>query len=199
MIFNSHKQKNADIEKAKIVFQFAVMLIASVIGGMCFSNMLTESAIQRFTAKLYISFNAMSNDVSFLNIFTEVALIDVICVALLFVFSFSFINYIVSDMVIIFLGFRFGMNAAIIKLSGFSQIGACNSLSFWIFKGIILFGIMLYACIAAFKALELRRFGANRRPRINNRSLLHIILFTLVAIVFILAVNGLYCLFVYIL
>lgn len=199
MIFSNYKQKSADIEKAKIVFQFAVMLVASVIGGMCFSNMLSSTAIQRFTAKLYISFNATSADVSFIDIFTKVAIVDVICVALLFVFSFSFINYIVSDMVIVFLGFRYGMSSAIIKLSDFSQIGLGNSLLFWIFKGLILFSIMFYASVAAFKALELRRFGANRRPKINNKSLLHIILFTALAMVFTLAVNGLYCLFVYIL
>lgn len=199
MIFSRHKQKGADIEKAKIVFQFAVMMVASVIGGMCFSNLLSASAIQRFTAKLYISLNATSADVSFLDIFIKVALVDIICVAILFVFSFSFINYIVSDIVIVFLGFRFGMNAAIIKLSGFSQIGVADSLWFWIFKGVILFGIMLYACVAAFKALELRRFGANRRPRINTKALLHIVLSSVVAIAFTLAFNGLYCLLVYIL
>jgi len=199
LIFSKYRKKSADIEKAKIVFQFAVMLITSVLGGMCFSNLMSPSAIQRFTAKLYISFNASSVDVSFLDIFIKVALVDVICVALLFVFSFSFINYVVSDIVIIFLGFRFGMTAAIIKLSGISQIGLANSLFYWILKGSILFGILLYACVAAFKALELRRFGANSRPKINSRSLLHIVVSTVVAMAFILAVNGLYCLFVYIL
>lgn len=199
MIFSNHKQRNADIEKAKIVFQFAVMLVASVIGGMCFSNLLTSSALQRFAAKLYISFNASSGEVSFIDIFTKIAVVDLVCIVLLFVFSFSFINYIVSDMILLFLGFRFGMNAAIIKLSGFSQIGLGNSLSFWVFKGLILFGIMLYTCVVAFKALELRRFGANRRPKISNKTLLHIIFFTALTMVFTLVVDGLYCLFVYIL
>ena len=199
MIFSRHKQKGADIEKAKIVFQFAVMMVASVIGGMCFSNLLSASAIQRFTAKLYISLNATSADVSFLDIFIKVALVDIICVAILFVFSFSFINYIVSDIVIVFLGFRFGMNAAIVRLSGFSQIGLLNSLLFWIFKGIILFGMVFYACVAAFKALEIRRFSTSRRPRINNKALLKIVLSTIASAAFTLAFNGLYCLLVYIL
>ena len=198
-MFRSYLKNSTETEKAKIVFQFAVMLIVSVIGGICFSNMLTPTAIQRFTAKLYISFNASSPEVSFWDIFSKIALVDIACILVLFVFSFSFINYVISDIVILFLGFRFGVNSAVIKLAGFEQLGIGNSLVFWIFKGVLLLAVVLYACLAAFKSLEFRKIGANRRTTINNKSLFRIILYTLSTIVVTLIIDGIYCLLIYVL
>ncbi len=199
MVFKRYSKNSTEAEKAKIVFQFAVMLILSVVGGICFSNMLTPTAIQRFTAKLYISFNASSSDVSFLDIFSKIALVDVACVLLLFVFSFSFINYVVSDITILFCGFRFGVNSAVIKLAGFEQLGIGNSLVFWILKGLLLLFVLLYACLAAFKSLELRKAGVSRRTTINNKSLFRIVLYTISAIIITLLIDGLYCLLIYVL
>ena len=199
---NNRYRHAAETEKNKIVFQFALMLIASVIGGICFSNLLSDSALEKAMMKIISHFEASAkSSTGFSGLMLEYinfCLSDIICAVALFIFSFSFVNYIVSDAVLVFLGFRYGMNAAIIKLASFSVIGVGNSLSYWLLRAVILSVFMLFSCRMAFYSLTLRKFSPNGRLVVDRRALISEIIYLLTVIGLLLMINGLYCIFVFV-
>jgi len=117
---------------------------------------------------------------------------------LLFVFSFSFINYAVSDLIIVFLGFRYGLMSSIIKQASFSVVGIGNSLSYWIIRMAVLLVVTFYSCKIAFYSLSVRKFSKNGRLVINNASLLRAVLLTIMTVGSVLILEALYCVFVFV-
>lgn len=199
---NGHKYAE-ETEKKKIVFQFALMLISAIIGGFCFSNLLSDSAVSDATLKMTEHFGVSlikGADISdaFLG-YVRFCLPDMICVLLLFVFSFSFVNYVVSDAVLVFLGVRYGINSAIIRIASFSVIGVGNSLAYWLLRAATLALFMIFSCRMAFYSLTLRRFSANGRLMIDKRALLSQVLYALTVLGSVFMINGLYCVFVFVL
>lgn len=193
-------RRETELEKNKIIFQFALMLIASVIGGICFSNLLSEGALERAALKIISHYGASAdNGVSELVLqYLVVCLPDIICVLVLFLFSFSFVNYVVSDAVLVFLGFRYGVNSAIIKITSFSVVGVGNSLAYWLLRASVLTVFMIFSCRMAFYSLSLRKFSQNGRLALDRKALLSQIIYALTVIGLLLMINGLYCIFVFV-
>ncbi len=200
---NSNYAKSTDVEKAKIIFQFSLMLVASVIGGICFSRFVGENAINGMAARLYGHFfqalpaeNLLSN--FFIRLLRTV-LCDILCISIIFVFSFSFINYIVTDAVLIFTGFKFGMNAAVIKLATSDTLGVGNMLTYLLIRGVLLPIFLVFTCRMAIYSLKLRRFsGDNGRIALNTKSLFLMLRETLTMLLAVMVFNIFYCVFVYI-
>lgn len=196
---NAYKRET-ELEKNKIIFQFALMLIASVIGGICFSNLLSEVALEKAALRI-ISHFGVSSDNGFSRLvwqYLGVCLPDIICALVLFLFSFSFVNYVVSDAVLVFLGFRYGVNSAIIKITSFSVVGVGNSLSYWLLRAAVLTVFMIFSCRMAFYSLSLRKFSQNGRLVLDRKALLSQMIYTLTVIGLLLMINGLYCIFIFV-
>ncbi len=195
--------KELELEKRKIVFQFALMLVASVVGGICFSKLLGENIILSLTERISLHFSEQLPKIGALaQLFTtliRITLPDFICIGILFACSFSFVNYIISDAVLVFAGFRFGLNAALIKLAGISVIGVGNSLSFWLLRGVMLPILLIFSCKMAFYSLKLRRSSsANGRIVFDKRATLSMLFLTFTTAIAAFAINLLYCIFIYI-
>ncbi len=195
--------KELELEKRKIVFQFTLMLVAAVIAGICFTRFLGEGTVFGLAQKIYLHFSDKLPQNAALSYFFStlfrIALPDLICIISLFLFSFSFVNYMVSDAVLVFAGFRFGFNAALIRLAGIYSVGIGNSLSFWLLKGVMLPVLLAFSCKMALYALQLRRFsGANGRFIFNKKATSAMILFTLWICLLSMTANLLYCIFIYI-
>lgn len=192
-------KKSIEVEKTKIVFQFTLMTVASAIAGMCFPRLLTSNAIGNITGNTVKYFNTHLIGSEVINEFLRLSLVDVTCILILFIFSFSFINYVVSDLTLIFISFRFGINAAVIKLASFELVGVGASLCFWLLKGIALPAFLIFCCRMATHSLQLRRFSSsNGRMIINKKATGAMLTITLTMLGTVLIINGLYCLFLYI-
>ncbi len=186
-------------EKAKIVFQFALMLVSSVVCGVCLSRLLSEATFVKIGNKIQLYFSCFFDGCNkwqdYMSSFLPLNFFDVLCVLILFIFSFSFLNYIVSDIIIILCGFSFGINLSVF-CAFFSQIGISSSLLYLICKFLILILISSYAWIMALYSLHLRRFTGNGRAIINKRTLLLVSVLTLTVLGTILMINALYCAFI---
>lgn len=199
----SKRKCSVKIEKEKIVFQFILMLIASAVCGICFSKLLNGTALQNVADRIIRHFCTPYAGGSTLSVFRRSYILfcipNIICVVAVFVFSFSFINYVITDIVLAFLGFRYGFNSALIAVSALSEIGVFNSLAYWVLYAVILAAVLFYSCRMAFYSLTLRSFSANGRLIVEKKALLSSLLFALTVIGLILIVGGVYCLFVIVL
>ncbi len=193
--------RNTELEKTKILFQFILMLVASVIGGICFSGLLGEQAIFDLTQCLSAHFNTKVTDadISFLLVkVIRTSLIDLCGISVIFVFSFSFINYMITDLLLVFFGFKFGLNASVIAVSGPVSMGIGNSLSYWLIKCGVLVIILICACKMAVRSLDMKRHSSdNGRLFFYKSTTFMLFIDTLVAIGAVLICNTLYCIFIY--
>ena len=194
--------RDAEIEKAKIIFQFVLMIVASFIGGILFARLLSDTAIDKLSQNVISHFSLQLRERFYIGelieAFFKVCRVDVACVIILFVFSFSFVNYIVTDIVLIFCGFRVGINVALMYSISLSNIGYANSIIFFIFKAILIATLLFYACKMAISSLHLRRFSENGRMIADRRLLASVVLFAATVLGLTLIIDGLYCLLIYI-
>ncbi len=189
----------SDTEKKKIIFQFILMLVSSVIGGICFSKLLshemTETAILRISHHFSVSYLNDFGFSEFLKEFFELCLPDIICISILLLASFTFINYMVTDFVLVFLGFRYGINSALLNIA---DISISTSLLFCVLRIIILAIFLVYSCRMAFYALSFRRFSSNGRLVLSKSKLISAFIFTLTVIGAIFIINGIYSVFAFV-
>ncbi|MBQ8818744.1 MAG: hypothetical protein IJZ83_09210 [Clostridia bacterium] len=191
-------QYERKMEKYKIIFQFALMSLASVIAGICLAHLLNESALEKTLQKIILHFKdsrGSSFSESALK-YAYICLPDIFSIALIFIFSFSFINYVISDFVLVFVGIKFGINASLIKLMGFEEIGIINSLSYWLIRFVLLIALTAYSCGMAFYSMEIKKFTQAGRIILNKKTTLLSILLTLTFIGLIFMLNGIYFLII---
>ena len=188
-------------EKQKIIFQFVLMTIASIIAGFCFAHLLNAETLNNsLMANISCFFSDLASG-TFSEIFSSylmLGIIDCLWVCLGFIFTFSFINYIVSDIFLIFSGFKFGINSALIKLIGVHHIGVVNSLSYWILKGCYLVMLTWYLCKLAFYSADMKRFSSNGRTILNKNLTISCFLLMVSALGIVFIVNAIYFLIIYI-
>ena len=133
----------ADQEKAKIVFQFSLMVVASVLAGIFLAKLASDEVLGISIDKLCVHFTKQSGAAMFFSNCLRACLSDLICLSILFVFSFSFVNYFATDLVLLFVGFKYGFGCALICLD-IAAVGYLNSLSYFIalfLQNIVLFPI----------------------------------------------------------
>ncbi len=195
-------KSNREKETVKIIFQFFLMSIASVAGGICLAHMLDSTTVDKLSYRLSAHFASelpQTSPISFLfGIILRTELADLLCIALLLIFSFSFINYFISDIILVFLGVRYGINSAIIFCYAFTVVGLGNSLCYWLCKGVLLVLILIFACKIAILSLKLRRFTvSDGRIRLDHATVFSMLKLTFSFVCATFLFNGLYCLFIY--
>ena len=109
-----------DIERKKIFFQFALMLIAALIGGLCFVAALETSISHDVRGKIVSSFSGISlrdfELMQFVRSIITACLPYFVSVLIIFVFSFSYVSYVVSDILLALNGFFTGALVALVAL-----------------------------------------------------------------------------------
>jgi hypothetical protein len=186
------------IERYKIAFQFFLMLTASIICGVCLTKILSEGLRSNAYEKIIRHFISAKIPRTFFEYFVDyikMSSMDILIILGIFIFSFSFINYVVTDILIVFIGMRFGFGAFL--LSSTLNVSFTDKMAFYIFKIIIIVMMFVFSYMMAVYSLEIRRFSSNGRLINSKRKLGSMIICFVTFIGLILISNGLYCLCIY--
>ncbi len=189
-------------EKTKIFFCCSLVLFWSLAIGVCVFNILGQATKDLIKNSILLHFEAIlpsSNRIEFLWHRTiRLNLCEFICIISVFLFSFSFINRLVSYTVILFTGIRFGFFANAVWHLGVFCAGLGNSLCFWLLKGIMLIIIFKYICKISYLSLNSNHYSSqNGRVLIKKRTLLSMLTQTVCTVASLIALGGIYCLFIY--
>ena len=204
MKFNTKRSvRSIELEKRKIIFQFTLMLIGSLICALLFTELLGEGAINSSTERIVRHFSVNSEQALTLRTFSLMLLrtfcVEIFGIIITFVFSFSYINYLVSDVILIFLGFRYGLNAALVKLATFRAVGIANSLSFWVIGALQSALILYFSYRMGVYSIGMRKFSSeSARTVLDIRVVLSSVLLTLTSLLATLGLGALYCLILYV-
>ncbi len=153
--------KIAKSEQAKMLFQYLLVVIVSIIAGLFLArstslSFLCERAVQHFALPFYhcTSFREVSLE------YLRYSLSDLICATLLLVSSFSLLNCLSSEFILAFQGLRFGVAlTAVFSIHSFGYLG--ERLSLLLFR----FGII--SCFV-FCAYHLSRFSYEFRKNLKS-------------------------------
>ena len=189
----ARRRRNSDInlEKQKIVFQFFLVTVSSFIGGLLFTRLLSGEKIAEFSISVVEHFNFKVDLHILLSATLKQSIIDIVCILLIFLFSISYFNYLATDLILAFLGFRTGIN---ISLCFFSFIGKFLLFTSLLFKVFLLLILAIYSCKAAIFSLKLKRTLPNGRVTIDSKILISLTILTTSTIGVSIIINGLYCL-----
>jgi len=194
----THSIKSLEVEKIKIVFQFLLMLSASFICGICLLNIITQEAVNNAFLVICRHFTSpFEGSVSFfhkLRSYLTFCLSDILSVLLLFIFSFSFFNYFASDIVIIYQGFAFGVNASLLCCVGSAYVSIVHIFAYVLCRLLIIISLVVYAYKMSCYSLNIRKFSARGRITLSFKSFVNMFVSMIAVIGFILIVKGLYCL-----
>ena len=184
-------------EPAKILFQYLILTVCSVIAGWCILRTaslseLTEQAFKHFTHP----FRQCDSFEEVLSEFLAFVCSDLLCAILLLLSAFSLLNYWCSDLILAFLGLRLGGAASsLLSLRGFGYY----SERWMLFVTRLLITLCFVLCAyflsrCSYEYREHLKFGK------GSRSIKHtvaLILPMLVLISVILIFNILYCGFIF--
>ncbi len=166
------------IEKRKILFQFSLMVVAAVIGGFYFAKVIGASTSPNIRDKILEHFTyAYPSDYDFSDLLCGIiksCMPYFILTVTVFVFSFSYVNYIVSDLILAIIGFITGFSIAIVAAFSY-KIGMLSMILFAISMITSLLVMLYFTFSAALFSLEIRTRATNGRIILNPRKLLLII------------------------
>ena len=196
------RNNSEQTERSKIIFQFVLMLIASILCGVFFVQILSDNYLDNALVNVSKHFNAPfkgHTDIEgILSSYLSYCFFDICCIVLIYIFSFSFISYAVTDITIAFCGFRFGMGIALLWQLAFVRIGFFNCGVFVVLRLLMLVVLLIYSYKMAFYSLRIRISSTNGRAVIFTKGFFSTLLFSLSAVGVTLIIDGLYCLLIYI-
>ncbi len=187
-------------ERKKVFFQFTLMtLMALVMGGML-EKLLTPAfekrALTAVTTHFEIPFHYCDTAWDWLLCILRYALPDLITLTVIFLAAFTFLNYVITDLALVYAGGRLGLSFLLLTKS--SGISFAHRTIFLLFHGLMLALIWLYACQSALLSFHLKRFSSVGRLSTAPLEALRLLLFTFLYAVFAFILDGLYCLLIYI-
>lgn len=171
----SDKKINYEIiERKKIIFQFFLVSIFSFVGGILFVNLVSDEFLSLIALNVQLGYNANIGS-DFFDLVLRNSLDDIAIIITLYVFSFSFINYLVSDLALSFLGFKTGLCVHTYFLSDISYFKLFALLSI---KMALLTVVLLFACALGVKTLRLIKYRINTRVRLDRKCFASITILT---------------------
>ncbi len=181
-------------EQTKIIFQYGLMTIASWVAGWLLPRFLGEglwqSAENAIATHFALPFSAMTNAKELLYAVYAFFLPTLLCISIVGIFSFSSLNCLVSDGVLVYLGMRTGCTVSLL----YSFFRSSTALSYrldslqWflfiLFKLLVLTVFFVYAVRMAKYSYRLRIYSQEGRtlfhPQTVGALLLQFALCTLV-------------------
>lgn len=195
-LFKSKKQAEA----CKILFQFVLMLIASFFGGIFFVREFGINFSYKIWDKALLHFShshaSGATPTHIINDVLSSSLIYVISLLLIFIFSFSFINYLVTDILLATNGFCAGLCITLVYICR-KQIGIPSFLAFTLFVFASLITVFFFALRMAIYSLELKLDTANGRMRLEPRLIARIALTLLSTLGTLVLLGFLHCLILF--
>lgn len=196
------------LERCKIIFQYSLVIVVAILCGYLFIGLVSEdvlmSVVEKVSYHFEIPFIECSEVYEIFEIIWKFVFSDIACVIVLFISSFTIVNYLISDFVLLYIGFNFGASLSILVRLFEGEIsnvrytpGAFNSLLF-IFTRLVYIILIFWFClrIAGF-SYNLKSFNISGRVSVSIPILLVLVITTLVLLFTIVLLKGLYCLLIY--
>lgn len=194
------------IERTKIAFQFILMSVCSVLIGFLLVGVLSENIysdnvfrVSDHFKKMFIGCESFGD---YFSCILSFALSDIICILIIFAVSFALFNYVVSDFVLIYSGFRFGFITSF--LSSFVSnteyaysIGWIKYLVFIFFKSAVFILLWDYSYRSAVYSANLKETSSIGRPNLKIKVVVPFLVNTLARIGAVIILDGLYCGLIY--
>ena len=200
--------KNWEIERFKIGFQYVLMIAASLVMGWLLpsfaGNSVTQNHIKILEQHFSLPFASLSSHTDIAAYILGFSLPTLLCVAAIFVFSFSSLVCLVSDGTLIFLGMRTGYTTSLLffvlrNSATDTAIGWGHFLLVLLFRSILLIVITFYAFRATEYSYRMRRYTAIGRASPQPATVLLLLGYTLLISLLLFALHAAYCGLIYVL
>ena len=160
-----------DHEKIKIVFRFVLVLVFSFIGGVCFFKALDQETLNNLFSIVCKHFaSPFGGNMIFskkLQRYLVLCWSDILSSFILFTFSFSYISYFVSNLVIVYQGISLGISTVLLSRIGVEYISFIHIISYLICRIVILLFLMHHACNMAHHYYKFRHFNSCCKPQVR--------------------------------
>ena len=199
---SSKRTRAWDREQIKIIFQYAVMLVASWVAGWLlphfFSETLWQMARETISTHFELPFSSLTNLHEVLLAVYGFFKPTLICIGLVGIFSFSSLNCLATDCVLVYLGMRTGCTVSV--LYAFSQdtaplsyhTGAFRLFVFILFKLLVLVFFAVYAVRTAKLSYRLRVYSQEGRTLFHPQTVWALLLQIALCALFLFALHLLY-------
>ena len=178
MIRRQVSKSSADtIEKKKILFQFILMLATAFIGGICFIKAIGADLPINIQDKVFVNFSSISLCGFELSCFIYNLLLlcmpYIVSAIVILAFSFSYISYVVSDIILVLNGFCAGISTALV-VNLMINTNFFMAINFVVSTAIALIILFQFAYDAALFSLDIRINSPNGRMILSPQKLLRI-------------------------
>ncbi len=199
-LFNSDNKLK--IEQMKILFQFIIMAVCSSVIGALILGWINGDLISNMTVMVSTHFEEIfkgcENLFDHLSTVLIYALPELICILVIFCASFATFNYIATDIVIFFCGFKIGMSVLFLAsfLPSYAtayHVGYKMFFAFVLLKLSVLIFLVKYSYTAAKYSYSLKKITFYGRPNIKMKVLFPFLISTLTYIGSVIIINGIYC------
>lgn len=197
------------LERFKIGFQYTLTLVASLILGYLLPRFLGSELeswqIDALTRHFALPFASLSTLPQMLGVILSFAAPSLFCLVIIFLFSFSSLNCLMNNGVLIYSGMRTGYTFSVLVsllgdgVSATYQPGAFRFAVFIAFKILLLLLMLRYAFRSSDYSYHLRRYSASGRPFLHAKTILTLTGYTILIAVAVFAVHMLYVWILYLL
>lgn len=152
--YNNPFTRGLRTQYKKTLTLFAILFVTSVLIGALLPRFLSESFLRSILKNVILHFEIpiykynIDHSTALINAIFKYSLVDIICVFAIFIFSFSSYHYIISGMVLIYLGIKNGCAASLIyfvpRFVTDNAPKATEIFVFYIAKAIIMLLIIRY-------------------------------------------------------
>ena len=197
LLKNTITLNDLDRKKAKILFQFSLVTVISLIGGILFTALLSDNATWRLSQKLLLSLSqAICYDRLLAKIWS-ISVWEILGISIIFLCSFTRAKYAVTNLVLIFFSFKLGVSSSIMRLTEISKLGFVPPLAFWVLKGFVVFLVLYYGYMLGFISLKSNSQAALGVKYPNLKRYAIKTLFALLIALCVLLINAIYCFIIY--
>ena len=198
-----HEQSCAPerIERIKILFQYSFMLFGSGLLGMllpsCFSQgtkyVIWDTIFEHFS----FPFSASSGWWSKLSLVASSCAMDWILMGISFLFAFSILNYLISDIVLTLIGLRFGIGISMLWwLIGVERNGFfvrwSHFVTFLCCKLLVILCLFLYSYLLTFYSYKIKSSFVKGRAFVRSEHLIPLLGSTILGCVVIFLIHACY-------
>ena len=194
------------IETIKFLIQYLLILIASSVAGGAFTFFLGKDAYVSFFCRIYTHFSLPFSycrsvgDVA--SVLMRFATPKIIAAAVIFLFSFSVLNHLATQLVLITEGFKFGFSACILfrlcispAIREYLSVFLCAV--YFIASLLLLILLVRYSVDLARRSIAVRCYSSVGRPSFSAGVLARLFLCYLKYCVLILSTYSIYCMIIF--
>lgn len=200
--------RNERLEQFKILFQFVLMSVCSLVIGAFLSNIFSEqyytvaqSVVSTHFEKLFLGYSDL---LECMRAVIRYSSFDIICILAVFAVSFAVFNYAATDIILVVCGIKTGFSIAFLSEYVSNEalaynLGVLRFTVYAVFKAALLLLLFTYSYRAAVYSISLNRTTANGRWAVTFKKLLPFLALTLAYIGAVIITNGAYCWIIYML